>query len=112
MEHEYTQIDPKNHGPIEPCPMCLGKTSLWQYAPAPGEPVTKVVMCDANEALGEFDDSAARCGCPMAMPDDRFYRATYRDAIYFHRAFCDAVMLLRMKNAKGLAAARRRELGQ
>lgn len=111
MEHEYTTIDPKNHGPLEPCPLCLGKTTLWQYVEKPGDPAMKVVMCDESEALGDFDSSLAKCGCPMAMPDSRFYRASYREAIDFHRKFADAVLERRMANAKGLAAARRRELG-
>lgn len=92
---DYLQVGQGLHGQdLCRCPLCGHTTSMWQYDNGKGE-VTKVVMCDNGEPLGDFDAETVMAGCPLYMPPDKFYKARYKTAAEFHRQFSEAVIAMR-----------------
>ena len=69
---EFTLIE--QHGQnLFSCPLCDGRAEMWERVGLGN--AAKAVMCSNGDAIGPLDR-----GCPLYMPPEDFYRATYREA--------------------------------
>lgn len=103
---QYNKIEYEVHlQPLRQCPLCGARTSMWEHIDVSGQ-ATKVVMCDRGDPLGLFEDASTAAGCPLYMPDSRFYRARYKEAADYHRQFCDAVLALRGETSRRWVVAK------
>jgi hypothetical protein len=77
----YTKIEGKD-STMEPCPVCGSKAELWRFSEDKDEPVSHVVMCSHDGAIGQRD-TVVLDGCLLVMPPDDFYQPRQAQAINY-----------------------------
>lgn len=96
---QIASVPPNGGAVLEPCPVCGGAASLWQYSTSETAPRKLLVCCTHSEPIGP-QDGLANEGCPLYMPPDNFYRETIRDAVRYWNEFARALGTLQAENAE------------
>lgn len=91
---DYTMIDPRRHGKLEPCCVCGSKPQVWRYNET-ADSATVAVCCVNSEPIGEQDGSLMQSGCVLYMPPGHFYRPRIVDAVNYWNAYQLACVAMR-----------------
>lgn len=90
---QYTLIEGKD-STIEPCPICHSKAQLWRFSEDMDSPVSHVVMCSHDGAIGQRG-GLVHDGCLLVMPPDDFYQPRQIQAINYWNDYAIAVKAIK-----------------
>lgn len=80
IDTAFKMIESALHGQaLTACPLCGSHSEMWERAE--DGTAAKAVCCSHGDPLACMpDDGIVSGGCPLYMPPEGFYRATYREA--------------------------------
>lgn len=89
----YTKIEGKD-SVIEACPVCGSPANLWRFSEDMNSPISHVVMCSHDGAIGQRGAIAVD-GCLLVMPPDDFYQPRQVQAINYWNDYAIAIKALK-----------------
>lgn len=80
LDTGFKMIAPALHGQqLASCPLCGSPSEMWERAE--DGTAAKAVCCSHGDPLASMpNDGLVSSGCPLYMPPEGFYCATYREA--------------------------------
>lgn len=90
---QYILIEGKDSS-IEPCPVCNTKAQLWRFSEDIDSPVSHVVMCSHDGAIGQRGGIVTD-GCLLVMPPDDFYQPRQIQAINYWNDYAIALKAIK-----------------
>lgn len=91
---DYTMVDPRRHGAVEPCCVCGSKPQVWRYAQSEDE--STVAVCCVNTDMTESDPLTGH-ECLLYLPPASFYRPRIKDAVDYWNSYQQACRVRRQR---------------